>query len=128
MSLQHTSARTDDAAVFEISVDGELHTVSFPCRADESVLTSMSRKRLSVVPVGCRGGGCGVCTVTIIEGSVERGKMSRAHVSQAEEESGSRVLACKIYPRSDLRLKPTGKLFRKLKRKIGSSEKDKVLI
>ena len=56
------------------------------------------------LPVGCRRGGCGVCRVRVREGNFTRDPMSRAHVS-AEEEAGGVVLACCIYPRSELSLR-----------------------
>jgi ferredoxin len=56
------------------------------------------------LPVGCRRGGCGVCRVRVLEGDYRSDLMSRAHVS-AEEEAGGVVLACCIYPKSDLSLR-----------------------
>jgi ferredoxin len=55
------------------------------------------------IPVGCRQGGCGVCKVQVLEGSYRVRAMSRAHVSREEQEQG-RVLACCIWPTSDLRI------------------------
>jgi len=57
------------------------------------------------LPVGCRRGGCGVCRVRVTVGSYRSDAMSRAHVS-AEDEAAGLVLACCIYPLSDLSLRP----------------------
>jgi ferredoxin len=56
------------------------------------------------LPVGCRRGGCGVCRVRVLEGDYRRDPMSRTHVS-VEDEAAGLVLACCIYPLSDLSLR-----------------------
>lgn len=56
------------------------------------------------LPVGCRRGGCGICRVRVTSGEYRRDPMSRDHVS-AEEEATGLVLACCIYPLSDLSLR-----------------------
>tara|TARA_R110000796_G_scaffold169508_2_gene286359 strand:+ start:19387 stop:19626 length:240 start_codon:yes stop_codon:yes gene_type:complete len=53
------------------------------------------------VPVGCRGGGCGLCKVQVLRGEYQCGPMSSKHVSESALACGE-VLACRIYPRSDL--------------------------
>lgn len=63
-------------------------------------LTNMPRR----LPVGCRRGGCGICRVRVTAGSYRTTAMSRTHVSPDEEAEGV-VLACAIYPRSDLSLR-----------------------
>ncbi len=56
------------------------------------------------LPVGCRRGGCGVCRVRVTEGQYRSDPMSRAHIS-AEDEQAGLVLACCIYPLSELSLR-----------------------
>ncbi|MEH6686490.1 2Fe-2S iron-sulfur cluster-binding protein [Thalassolituus maritimus] len=73
----------------------------FPCKAGQSVLKAMEQQGLECVPVGCRGGGCGLCKVTVREGDYECGKMSRVHAPPEALAQGE-VLACRIYPLSDL--------------------------
>lgn len=90
---------------------------SFGCPAEDNVLKSMEQLRRKGIPVGCRNGGCGVCKVQIVDGSFEARKMSRAVVS-AEEEAKGCVLACRIYPRSDLRLKVVGKMIRAVEARV----------
>lgn len=63
-------------------------------------LTNLPRK----LPVGCRRGGCGVCRVRVLRGQYRSDVMSRAHVSEEDEARGV-VLACCIYPLSDLSLR-----------------------
>lgn len=63
-------------------------------------LKNMPRK----LPVGCRRGGCGICRVRVTSGGFRSDVMSRAHIS-AEEEADGVVLACCIYPLSDLSLR-----------------------
>ena len=84
---------------------------SFDCAAHESLLTGMLRLGRKGIPAGCVNGGCGVCKVQVSEGSYTKRKMSRAVISADEEASGC-VLACKIYPQSDLRVEVVGKMAR----------------
>jgi ferredoxin len=80
--------------------------------ADERVLVALERAQgfgqltdmPFKLPVGCRRGGCGVCRVRVTEGHFHADPMSRAHVS-AEEEAAGLVLACCIYPLSELSLR-----------------------
>lgn len=58
---------------------------------------------LKVISVGCHGGGCGVCCVQILAGEFETKKMSRKHIPLEHQEQGI-VLACRVYPRSDLEI------------------------
>ncbi|MGB0747656.1 MAG: 2Fe-2S iron-sulfur cluster binding domain-containing protein [Magnetospiraceae bacterium] len=82
---------------------------SFVCDEQESVLEGMLRLGRRGIPVGCRGGGCGVCKVEITDGQADSKVMSRAHVS-LEDLAEGRVLACRIYPKSDLSLRVIGKM------------------
>ena len=63
-------------------------------------LSNMPRR----LPVGCRRGGCGICRVRVTSGQYRAVVMSRAHIS-AEEVADGVVLACCIYPLSDLSLR-----------------------
>jgi ferredoxin len=57
------------------------------------------------IPVGCRGGGCGVCRVRVVSGDYTTMRMSRAHVTEADEEAGI-ALACRLLPSSDIVVVP----------------------
>lgn len=83
-------------------------TLSFPCRDDQTVLAAMSQAGRNCLQVGCRGGGCGVCRVQVIEGRFETGTMSQAQVAPADRERGV-VLACQLFPRSDLSIRALGR-------------------
>ena len=76
---------------------------TFFCPPDERVLIAMERGGQSFIPVGCRGGGCGVCRVKVLEGPYVTGPMSRLHVDAVEKEEGY-ALACRLYPRGSLTL------------------------
>lgn len=80
---------------------------SYRCADEESVLVGMERLGKKGIPVGCRGGGCGVCKIEITQGDCARKAMSRDHVTE-EDEAAGRVLACRVRPRSDLRLRVLG--------------------
>ncbi|MCS0631253.1 2Fe-2S iron-sulfur cluster-binding protein [Telluria mixta] len=84
------------------------------CRADESVLAALVRTGKKGVPVGCRGGGCGICKVTVRSGRFAKLKpMSRNRVSEADELAHN-VLACCICPQSDIEVRVIGKLSERL--------------
>ncbi len=82
------------------------------CGRSERVLVALERaqgfgqlRNLPIrLPVGCRRGGCGVCRVRVTQGAYRSERMSRAHVSAHDEAAGV-VLACCIYPQSDLSLR-----------------------
>ena len=61
----------------------------------------MKQAGVRVTVIGCRGGGCGVCRVRVLEGEYHTSPMSREHVSEAEQEAGY-ALGCCLFPRSDL--------------------------
>ncbi len=86
----------------QISVDG--HDSSFSCRDGHAVLFEMGRAGVRPISAGCHGGGCGTCRVAVITGQYFCGKMSRAHVSEDDEREGI-VLACQLFPLSDLELR-----------------------
>ncbi len=66
----------------------------------ESILDSASRNKLNI-KVGCKGGGCGICKIQIINGDVERGITSRSALSYNDIEQGY-ALACKTQPIGDI--------------------------
>ena len=78
----------------------------FECREEQHLLQGMQNFRLGMpmleaIPVGCRGGGCGICRIRILEGDYEAKKMSRKHIPEQDQAQGI-VLACRVYPRSEL--------------------------
>lgn len=87
----------------------------YACADGTTLLAGMEALARRGIPVGCRGGGCGVCKVRIEAGQVRTDKMSRCHVSAADEAAGL-VLACRAYPCSDLRLSAVDKLARCIER------------
>ena len=82
---------------------------SYRCAQNESLLNGMERLGKKGIPVGCRGGGCGVCKVQVTAGTYQKRVMSREYVS-VEDEAAGRVLACRVKPTSDIRLKVLGKM------------------
>ena len=101
MSVDQTSTR------FQITIEDS--DDAFSCPADKNILRAMEQLGRSGIPVGCRGGGCGVCRVQVIgNGKYHTGKMSREQVSIEDEKKGI-CLACKLIPESDLQLRVLGK-------------------
>ncbi|MBM3517157.1 MAG: 2Fe-2S iron-sulfur cluster binding domain-containing protein [Alphaproteobacteria bacterium] len=87
--------------MFEIVIAGH----GLRCPAEGRVLLEMERQGKKFLPVGCRGGGCGICRVEVLRGRYRTLKMSRLHVSVEEQRRGF-ALACRLVPESDLELRP----------------------
>lgn len=84
----------------------------FVCKDGQNVLAAMERLGRRGIPVGCRGGGCGICRVQVLEGTRYRTqKMSRAQISEDDLAAGI-CLACKLIPEGDLTLRALGLLRR----------------
>lgn len=81
----------------------------YSCKETQHLLAGMMQLGKKGIPVGCRGGGCGVCKINVLSGKYESKKMSRDRVTEQEERSGT-VLACRVFPRSDIRLQVMGHL------------------
>ncbi|MBA4256799.1 MAG: ferredoxin [Polaromonas sp.] len=93
-----------------------LHTVTieddgstYRCSDSLTLLEGMESLGRKGIPVGCRGGGCGVCKVQVLSGSYTKRVMSREHVSEEDEAQG-RVLACRVRPTGPIALRVVGKM------------------
>lgn len=82
--------------------EGERTTFELP--VGRSLLHSMVARGVELISIGCRGGGCGVCRVRILDGPYRTGMMSRRHVTEVEEQLGF-ALACRIVPLGDVVLR-----------------------
>ena len=70
-----------------------------PCLPGETVLAAMVRSGF-LIRFGCRRGGCGVCTVRLLDGSM---RYERPVTETALDERASGVwLACRAVPVSDV--------------------------
>lgn len=74
---------------------------TFACAADGVVSMAMKQAGVRATLTGCRGGGCGVCRVRIVEGDYHTRRMSREYVTEDDEAAGY-ALGCCLYPDSDL--------------------------
>ncbi|MDH4146648.1 MAG: 2Fe-2S iron-sulfur cluster binding domain-containing protein [Acidimicrobiia bacterium] len=74
---------------------------TFACPGDQVVLKAALAAGQRAIPSGCHGGGCGVCRVRVLAGPYRVGRMSRAHVTEADEAAGF-TLACKTFPEGAL--------------------------
>jgi len=90
----------------------------YRCAEDLDVLRAMEALGRRGIPVGCRGGGCGICKVRVTEGDYDARKMSRAYISAEDEQAGV-VLACRVFPRGNLKLEAVDQLARCLQRAAG---------
>lgn len=82
---------------------------TYRCSDKQSLLVGMEALGKKGIPVGCRGGGCGVCKIEVVAGDYQKRVMSRDHVSEQDEAAGC-VLACRVMPVSDVKLKVVGKM------------------
>lgn len=103
-------------ASFEVTIveTGE----AYACHSSESLLHGMARMGKKGIPLGCRGGGCGVCKVQILAGDYTTKAMSRDHVS-ADDSDNARLLACRVFPKSDLVLTVLGAIKKNVCRPQG---------
>lgn len=90
---------------FQVEVIGE--NQSFRCSPEESVLSGYEKAYPTNRLIGCRMGGCGICRVKVVTGEYRSEKMSKAQVSSDDQAQGI-VLACKIFPLSDIRMEILG--------------------
>ncbi len=95
--------------------------LAYQCQDEQNLLNGMVKLGKKGIPVGCCGGGCGICKVKVIEGEYNCKKMSRAHITETEQEEGY-VLACRCNPDSNLVLEVVGKMKRCISRAGFSTE------
>lgn len=95
------------SSTFEVRIEdsGE----SYRCSSNESLLHGMARLGKRGIPLGCQGGGCGVCRVQVVAGEIRAKAMSRDHVSEADEKERC-LLACRVFPESDVAVRVLGKM------------------
>lgn len=104
-------ARPHPVHLITIRQSGETSSEVFPCDESGNVLAAMVRLGRRGIPSGCRGGGCGVCKVEVLEGDYDTLAMSADHVSESDR-LARRVLACRLIPKGDLTLRVIGKMAR----------------
>jgi len=96
---------------YRITIENNEET--YACSDRKNLLLGMESLGRRGIPVGCRGGGCGVCKIQVTSGTYHKRKMSRTVISETEEAEHI-VLACRCTPTSDLTLKVLGKMEKAL--------------
>ncbi len=81
--------------------DGARECWSSHVRPGQTVLDATATLPGAPIRVGCRGGGCGVCRVLVLDGDYTTKRVSRRFVTEADEAAGY-ALACRLFPASDL--------------------------
>ena len=71
-------------------------TVHVCADGGETILEALHRYGLTL-DAPCRGGGCGVCRVRVVSGSVQHGPHTRRALSDSDREDGI-ALACRATP------------------------------
>ncbi len=87
--------------VCQVSVTNRQQVFKVP--KGELLLLAMEKLNQRAIDVGCRGGGCGLCKVKVLQGDYQTKRMSKAHISEEEAALGF-ALACRLTPLSDLEL------------------------
>ena len=90
---------------------------SYRCYESQTLLEGMESLGKKGIPVGCRGGGCGVCKVQILSGSYTKRVMSREHISESDEAQGC-LLACRVRPTSPVTLRVVGQMKKNVCRAV----------
>ena len=80
----------------------------FHCEEGQHLLQGMQtvcvgKPLLQAIPVGCRGGGCGICRIRVFSGKFDAKKMSCKHITE-EDRAADIVLACRVFPLSALEI------------------------
>lgn len=89
-----------DTPLFQIEVNDDGRTTTFPCRADQTVLAAAEAAGVAL-PSSCCSGVCTTCAARLSSGSVHQ--PDAMGVRQDLREQGFALL-CVAYPRSDLSL------------------------
>jgi ferredoxin len=92
---------------YEITIENTAEV--FGCSSHQHLLQGMESLGRRGIPVGCRGGGCGICKVQVTSGAYVKKKMNRAVISE-QDESENIVLACRCFPAGELSIKVIGKI------------------
>jgi len=83
-------------------MDNSGHTPELACPETESLLDAALRQGAEI-PYACKGGGCGLCKIKVKDGEFERRKSSKIALPDSER-SMNFTLACKTFPKSDMKI------------------------
>lgn len=86
---------TDDPASAVVHLDGQTHTVSWPC--DQKLLDVLLDQGIEA-PYSCREGHCGACATTLVSGEVN---MEINDVLEPDDLDEGLILACQARPKTD---------------------------
>jgi ferredoxin len=90
--------------MFRVTVlDYDNDKSEFMCHSNQSLLDAARMQGIKI-SYACKGGGCGICKIKIEEGKFERGVSSK-EVLPDTERILKLTLACKTYPRSDMKVR-----------------------
>jgi ferredoxin len=84
------------------AMDYSKENSEWSCRDKESLLDAANKQGVKI-PYACKGGGCGLCKIKVEEGEFERGPSSKEVLPDAERFMNY-TLACKTYPKSDMKV------------------------
>lgn len=73
-------------------------------KENETILNASQRQKGGIF-VGCKGGGCGMCKIKVIDGTTVDGIFSKSVLPDHEHAEGYR-LACQSSPVTDMKIEP----------------------
>ena len=94
-TLPGSVASLASAAMGTVRVAGETDVVE--CGADETILAALHRAGRAV-RAGCRRGGCGICKIDVVAGTVEHTRPVAERVLPAHERDRGTCLPCRAVP------------------------------
>lgn len=83
--------------VVTIQPDGE----NIPAREGETILEALKNSGYSY-RVGCRRGGCAICKIDLLSGTVSYNRPVAANVLTEEEKAEGTCLSCRAVPEEDV--------------------------
>ncbi|MEW9670019.1 2Fe-2S iron-sulfur cluster-binding protein [Ammoniphilus sp. 3BR4] len=90
--------------MYKVSIIDSSHEKdAFTCNHSQSLLDAALLQGIRI-PYACKGGGCGMCKIKVEEGLFERG-LSSKDVLPDTERTMNYSLACKTYPKGDIKLR-----------------------
>jgi ferredoxin len=95
------AAAVDEAQKLRCTVVEGDGSAEFVVRPERPLIDSVPHHVRAPIQIGCRGGGCGVCRVQVLEGGYRTGPMSRRFVTP-DDEATRFALACKLYATTDI--------------------------
>lgn len=81
----------------------EPNEVQVPVTEGDTIMAALNKNGYTFL-LGCRRGGCGICKVRVIEGTIEHNRPVAESALPAEERAEGVCLGCRAVPQGDIRI------------------------